>query len=31
MIVTCNLGKPLLFDPKVQGKKVKVFVLTASN
>lgn len=31
MILTCNLGKPLLFDPKVQGKKGKVFVLSTSS
>lgn len=30
-ILTCKLGKPLLVDLEVQGKKVKVFVLTATN
>lgn len=31
MILTCKLGKPLLIDLKVQGKKVKVFVLPTTN
>lgn len=29
--LTCKLGKSLLLDLKVQGKKVKVLVLTAAN